>query len=151
MVYILGFTYFLAGFNNLILTGINVDRKNRILSLFWFVAALSNIVLNILLIPIFKIPGAAFATLISYFLLTVLYLIYSAKYLGIKYEYTRLAMISSFSATLYAVFSTVESGSLTAFLTKILFVLFFVLTLYGTGYINKDEIRRFYLTIRGKR
>ena len=151
MVYILAFSYFLAGFNNLILTGINIQKKNRIVGIFWFFAAVLNIILNYLFIPVFKVPGAAFATLISYLLMTVCYLIYSGKFLKIRYEYTRLLMITSFSAALYSFFSTIESGSLTSFITKILLTIFFIFTLFGTGFLKKEEIRRFYLTLRGKR
>src|SRR4030067_3354877 len=61
-----------AGASQVLCTGINIVRKTKYLALFSMIAALSNIVLNAILIPPFGFMGAAVATAISYWFLCLL-------------------------------------------------------------------------------
>lgn len=58
-----------------------LEKKTKLIGSIWIIAAVLNIGLNIALIPIFGILGAALVTLISYTIAYLLFLFYSRKYL----------------------------------------------------------------------
>ncbi len=61
------------------LPGITIKKKTHIILFINLVAAIFNIFLNILLIPVLGILGAAFATTFGYFIGFLLYIFYSQK------------------------------------------------------------------------
>ncbi len=71
----------LAGLCIIISQVIILEKKTKIIGSIWIIAAIINFVINLTIIPLFGILGAAFATLISYTAVLVLFLIYSRKYL----------------------------------------------------------------------
>jgi len=84
---------------NLVLTASNQQKKN-----FWITlsGAIVNIVLNLILIPKYSLYGAAIATLITFLLMFILYLISTAKFTSISPLNSKVFLVS-FSAVLASV------------------------------------------------
>ncbi|MEI6837758.1 MAG: oligosaccharide flippase family protein [Alcaligenaceae bacterium] len=85
--------YMLKGCYLIMLPGIYFSRKLHMQSAIEWVAAITNIGLNIWLIPDFGIVGAAIATFISYLLLPILAWSVARVYLRVDYEWSRIIKI----------------------------------------------------------
>jgi O-antigen/teichoic acid export membrane protein len=81
--------------------GISLLRKSYFSPIIVAVAALSNILLNALLIPRMGMTGAAIATLISYIIISILRYVVSDKLLHIDYEWGRVAKIGILVAIIF--------------------------------------------------
>jgi O-antigen/teichoic acid export membrane protein len=71
------------------------QKKTVLIPVITGIAALINIFLNFMLIPYFGMIGAAWATVVSYFIMFVLVLVISQKMYFIPYEIKRLALITA--------------------------------------------------------
>ena len=88
--------YMIKGCYLIFLPGIYFAKKLGLQSILEWIAAVLNIVLNIILIPSFGILGAAFATFLSYLSLPILAWFTARKYLVVNYEWSRIATGSLF-------------------------------------------------------
>lgn len=81
------FSYFLNGLGEFYSLGIHIKNKSIVDSYILGAGAGFNILLNIVLIPILGIMGAAFATVVSYFIMNILFFLIGKRYLdlGLKY------------------------------------------------------------------
>jgi O-antigen/teichoic acid export membrane protein len=95
--------YALKGCYLIILPGIFFAEKLYLQSIVEWVTAVMNIVLNLWLIPIHGIVGAAMATFFSYLTLPILAWMVSRYYLEVDYQWKRL-MLASVVITFTAVF-----------------------------------------------
>jgi O-antigen/teichoic acid export membrane protein len=68
-------------------TGISLAKKTIYLVYITLFISVVNILLNYILIPIYTVNGASFATMISYLLLTFIYTIVSQKFFYLNYDY----------------------------------------------------------------
>jgi O-antigen/teichoic acid export membrane protein len=101
IVPIIAFSYVLHGLLNFFSKGFVMAKKSWHGSLSVLIAAIVNIGLNFILIPIWGIIGAALATLISYFVWNALYLYYSSKFYKLHFDLVKLAWITVIGAGLY--------------------------------------------------
>lgn len=85
--------YLFNGFYVVFSAGIYIEEKSIYAPIVAGAGAVTNIVSNLLLIPVFGIIGAAFATLISYAVMALGYFIVTQKYYKIDYEYKRLVKL----------------------------------------------------------
>ena len=83
--------------------GIILKKKSWTLTLIMFFSLLINIVLNLKLVPLFGINGAAYATLISYFLWSVLKIYFSKKYYQLNFELINLSVITIITILFYLI------------------------------------------------
>ncbi len=83
--------YMLKGAYLIILPGIYFAKKLHWQSAVEWIAAIANIGLNLLLIPVFGIVGAAVATLVSYALMTTLAWMVARHYLAVQYHWRQIA------------------------------------------------------------
>jgi len=76
---------------------LSLKKKTIILGVVWFIAAILNIILNIILIPQFGILGAAIATLLGYLFATTVTCYYSCKEIQfeIDWKFISKSIISS--------------------------------------------------------
>ncbi len=88
-------SYMLKGCYLIVLPGIYYAEKLHWQSVVDWVAAIVNIAMNLWLIPIYGIVGAAVATFISYLVLTVLAWVVARKYLSVDYEWRRVALATT--------------------------------------------------------
>lgn len=79
-----------SGTTQVTVIGISLEKKTLHLSIATWGTAVVNFVFNFILIPKYGASGAALATLISYFFLTVYYLVCSQKLHPIPLEYGKL-------------------------------------------------------------
>jgi len=134
--------YIFTGWVTLLMPGIFIEKKTQYLPLVTGAAAVSNIVTNFLLIPLFGIMGAALATLVSYFINAVGMYRVSQKFYPITYEAKRLLNVSLVfvmcgGAAYYLLFfSEAEIGAV----SKLIIIVSFPILLLMSGFMRKDEI-----------
>jgi len=87
--------YIFNGFYTNFIVGIYVEKRTRLLPVITGVAALSNIIGNLIMIPIFGIAGAAWATFISYALMAVMIYRMTQPFYPMQYEWGRIGKIAS--------------------------------------------------------
>jgi O-antigen/teichoic acid export membrane protein len=93
IVPIILFAYLFNGMYAIFTAGIYIKEKSQYVPLITGIGAATNIGVNILLIPILGIMGAAFATFASYFVLAAGMYIVTQKFYKIDYEYGRIVKI----------------------------------------------------------
>jgi O-antigen/teichoic acid export membrane protein len=76
----------LFGIYNIIINVIVLNKKTKIIGIIWVIAAVLNIIFNLVMIPYFGILGAAVATLIAYSIAFLISVFYSAKYFRFDFE-----------------------------------------------------------------
>jgi O-antigen/teichoic acid export membrane protein len=106
------------------------------------IAAISNICLNIILIPRFEMIGAGLATAISCGFCFIFVYYFSNKLFPIRYEYGRIFKICLL-ATLIYVFSLFipDWGMIVKFLIKSLLIGAYLIGLVICGFVTQEEIR----------
>lgn len=87
LVFFIVLGYFFLGIYQIFVYIIAFYKKTYILLIYFILIALTNIILNFLLIPLLKLNGAAVATLISYFLLMAITIIMTRRWFKINFEY----------------------------------------------------------------
>ncbi|MDA8442928.1 MAG: oligosaccharide flippase family protein [Peptococcaceae bacterium] len=87
IVPIVVFSYFLSGLGEFYSLGIHIQNKSIVESYILAVGAAINVVLNVVLIPRLGIMGAAYATVLSYLAMNVLYYFIGKKYLELDLHY----------------------------------------------------------------
>ena len=131
--------------------GIYIKEKMYAFPIATGVAALANVTINLWLIPIWGIMGAAFATLVSYVVMCAILYYYTQKYYYIQYEYrkvfTILGMIFAAGGIYYYL---LFSGNL-HFVYKIIILFGFLLSLLIFRVIEKKEIVTTYKMLLGKK
>jgi len=80
---------FFLGMNNILNAGLYLEKKTRIILAIMLSAVTINIVMNLLLLPVYGIMGSAVATLTACMAATILTVIFSFRHLTIKIN-TRL-------------------------------------------------------------
>ena len=98
---ILMFGYIFLALYHLQMPPIFYYNKTSMLPFFRFVGAISNIILNFLLIPRWGIHGAAFATSLSYLIMTLPMFIYTNNFFKINYNWNLLIVYSLLSILSY--------------------------------------------------
>jgi O-antigen/teichoic acid export membrane protein len=122
--------------------GLIINKKTKVISLINIVSAISNILLNILLIPFMGIKGAALATLISSVLLFLLYLYNGQKYYKIPYEWKKV--LGAFFAVIIIIFITniLNNHIVLNFLIKLMLLVTCII-LMMVLFIGKMNFRKF--------
>jgi O-antigen/teichoic acid export membrane protein len=72
--------------------GLSIEKRTQLFSVAAWITAAINLVLNLILIPLFKANGAAIASLVSYMSLTGLYLFWTQKLHPIPLEKPKLLL-----------------------------------------------------------
>ncbi len=81
---ILGCSYLLLSLTHVYSSNLLIIKKTKLLSVLVLISTLSNIILNILLVPKYGINGAAISTLIATVLFLILVMIYAFIYVRIQ-------------------------------------------------------------------
>ncbi len=137
----IAFSYLLFGARILFVGVLAAEKKTKIIAYSSIAGALLNIVANIVLIPVWGITGAAFATLLSYFFIVVITFLPQQKIYFINWDWKRAAKASICAAVIYAasLFTYVSDIYLSIGL-KLLFFFAYPLLLYLWGFFQKSEI-----------
>ena len=139
----IAFSYLLHGLLNFVSKGITMSKKSWAASFSVIVAAFSNIIFNIILIPKWGIIGAAIATLISYAIWNSLYIYYSARFYQLYFDLKRLLHITVVGASLYGVSFLIANTPhvILNVLIKILILLGYPFIFFFTGFFTDKEKR----------
>lgn len=129
----------LFGTTQITMLGISIEKKTNIFSIITWTTAIINVILNLILIPLFQALGAAVATLLSYLFLTIFYLYWSQKIHPIPIEYKKIEYSSCiiFITTFLLFFINDISWSIGIFLIKVIFILICVFFAYRIKLIPK--------------
>jgi len=100
---LLSLTFVITGIRYMVTLGFHYSRKTKYEAAIVIFGSVLNIILNILLIPIFSFVGSALAMLLSIIAITGISYYYSAKYYPVPYEIKRLAQIIGLAIILYLI------------------------------------------------
>ena len=110
VVPLVAFCYVQHGLGNIVGKGVLMRRKSAHLSAFVLIAAVTNVVGNVLLIPWLGMLGAAWATLLSYIVWNSLKVYYSARFYGLHFRLKDLAMMTGWGFALYLLHSMLPAS-----------------------------------------
>jgi O-antigen/teichoic acid export membrane protein len=111
VVPIVALAYIFQGTNRFFLAGTYIAKKTMRLSFVGIASATANFGLNLALIPRFGMLGAAWATAISFFLMSTLALLVSQRAYPIPYAFSRISMLFLLAALVYFLSATVALPS----------------------------------------
>lgn len=139
---VLGGYYFNGVFNNFA-AGFHITKKTDYLPVAIGVAAILNVVLNILLIPSMDIYGSVLATFISYLVSALILLGFSGRVYKIEYEWGRVLLLIVFTSIMYytGVCFAGSFGVGGGFVVKLFVIILFVLILFLTKFFTKAEVK----------
>ncbi|MCX6553451.1 MAG: polysaccharide biosynthesis C-terminal domain-containing protein [Candidatus Aminicenantes bacterium] len=127
--------------------GLYIEEKTKYFPYITGAGALVNVAVNLLLIPILGIVGAALATLASYLVMAVAIFVCAQRFYKIKYEYGKLlkilgavlaALVLYYYGYYHAMLTLAYKGGL---------LLAFVAALLALGVVEKKEIFRLVKTL----
>lgn len=120
--------------------GLNITKKTVHVGWTTTLAAVSSIVLNIVLIPPFGIIGAAVATFCAYLVAASLVYIVSQRHYPIKYELVKVAKIVLLCAAVIGLAQSLPmSGTCTAVLVKLSLVFFHLFLAFTLNIFDAQE------------
>ena len=102
--------YALNGVYYCISPSVHIGGKTKYLPPLTALGAISNIVLNLILIPLFGILGAAWATVFSFFVLTAGVAVVGQRAHPVAYDYSRLLKIVVCGVAVYALSLSISFG-----------------------------------------
>jgi O-antigen/teichoic acid export membrane protein len=121
--------------------GIYIEEKTKYLPFVTGLGAAVNIVVNYVLIPVYGIMGAALATLISYFVLTIGLFFVSQKFYKINYEYSVIFRIFFACIILGSIYYYLYTNDQVNFFIKLIFLVGFLVMLYLFRVIKISELK----------
>ncbi len=143
LIPILGFAVLFDLMKNVASIGINITKKTKTTAVIIGVAALLNIGLNILLIPVFNTFGAALATVLSQFLVFVFIYRYAQKYYPVPYEILKIAKMIILAILFIVTVIFINNWSLTIrIVVKSCLLISFPISLYFFNFYEEIELIR---------
>jgi O-antigen/teichoic acid export membrane protein len=142
VVPIVALTGLCEGFRYVVTVGIAFQKRPIIRSGAMGVAAVVNVVLNILLIPRHGMVGAAWAMLAGFVTMIVIEFVVSRRFYPIPYQYGRLAKLVGVVTVLYAATGLVPSGASLAVMAEktALLLVGYPLLLWITRFFEPAEL-----------
>lgn len=139
--------YVLYGIYVNLTVGIYLEKRTILLPFVTGGSALVCILVNLWLIPLFGMYGAATASVSAYAVMVIGLYWVGRKYYPIPYEYIRLLKVIFVCAGLYA--THVFIGS--TWLGEIVLIIAYPVTLFATGFFNAEEVAfaKRYLRLHG--
>lgn len=128
--------------------GISIAKKTEVFVWINIFGAIINIILNYLLIPIFGIRGAAFATMMGNFIAFLSNIIIGQKYYRIPYQWLRLLGAAAFSVFVVIMISILPYDQPIRWPIIILALIIFPLIAIRTGLVDHTEMMVFVELLR---
>lgn len=121
--------------------GISLERKTRLFALAAWITAAVNVCLNVLFIPRWGALGAAFATFLSYVLLTTLYLVWSQKLHPIPLEKRNLSYCVGLTVlVLVLAGSSMFTAPVSSILAKVTLLALMLAGAFALGILNLRSV-----------
>ena len=131
-----------------VIMGLHVNKKTKIIGTLIIIAGIANLGLNLLLIPIWGIYGAAWASLFAQLLLFAAVYHFAQKSYKVNYELGKLLLIIIVGASLYGLSLLLNNMNLwTAFGLKFIILLSYPLWFLVFPFfeqVEKDSIKGFF-------
>jgi O-antigen/teichoic acid export membrane protein len=141
IVPIILFSYVWTGVYYISNAGIFIENKTKYLPYISGAGAAVNVGMNIVLIPVYGIFGAAYATLGAYFTMAILSYLITQRVYPIVYEYLRLLKVGLASATVIILwYSGIFLDILPELLAEGLLVILFLAQLFVYRFFSKGEL-----------
>src|SRR3989339_538422 len=136
--------YFLNGMYNNFAAGFHIVKKTDYLPLSIGAAALTNIALNFILVPIFDYWGAAYAMLGAYAVAAVILYTFLRKVYPMKYEFSKVITIIGVMLVLYFTTTWITNYFTIwlSFAIRIFSMALFVVILRLFGFFTNEEMRK---------
>jgi O-antigen/teichoic acid export membrane protein len=130
-------SYFFYGIYVYFTLGVYIEKKNKWIGLITFSGAVVNVAVNLLLLPVLGIWGAALATLAAYGTMALGMYLYNQAIYYVRLPFFRIIRLLILLA-LYLIFPYLfpESG----FFVKLFLLAVFPPLLYFTGVINRENM-----------
>jgi O-antigen/teichoic acid export membrane protein len=140
---IIALAYTVDGYYYMSVNGIFYSKKTQVLALTTGITAVTDIILNAILIPRFGMYGAAIATTAAYTVLFILTYIVSQRYYYIKWHWNVIIInVILVGATYY--FGTLGPANLwTNFAYKILIYISYVAALFFLKILSYDKLKHY--------
>ncbi|HAF31114.1 MAG TPA: hypothetical protein DCG75_18915 [Bacteroidales bacterium] len=123
--------------------GLHFAKKTKYNATIVLFAAILNFGLNLILVPIYGIYGAAIATIISWIVMSTAFYKYSFKFYKIRYEISKIVILVAISAGLYMIsLLFIHVNFYLKILLKIILIGSFPLILRLFGFYEIIEIER---------
>ncbi|MBZ0179721.1 MAG: polysaccharide biosynthesis C-terminal domain-containing protein [Melioribacteraceae bacterium] len=134
------FAYLLHGMYINFQAGIYIEEKTKYFPLITGAGAVVNILVNLWLIPILGLMGAALATLASYLLMALLLFNVVQKFFYIKYEYKKILLTLMLTSLVIIGFYLLFYNNSADLIYRLLILLGFSVLIFTLKIINKDEL-----------
>lgn len=139
--------YICYGWHLNFLVGVFLKEKTHYLAYITGLSAIINILGNVWLIPRFRLMGAAYATLLSYFSMMVLLYLPSQHLYPISYEWRKILTISLLTGLVYLLFRYLPFPH--EEVMKVCLIAIFFLVLYYSGFFETQEIKKLESLVKG--
>lgn len=134
----IAFAHVFFGMMDLFGRGILMAKKTLAFSIIYALGAFVNILLNIILIPIYGILGAAYATLVAYIFISIISAVLSAKFYGQSFEWNKILIISIVAIVIYYFSAVILEINIYTILLKIGMIIVYLVFAYFF-LINRHE------------
>lgn len=136
--------YIFSGIGTNLNAGIQIEKKTMYLLPTSMSGSVSNIAMNFLLIPVFGIMGAAYATTIGYGMVALTLYFVAQHFYYIEYEFVRIAKLGgSVAAALIASFLLGDDLPIRAGIFMVWFAGLFVMGFFTRGEV--ERVRRLFV------
>ncbi len=143
IVPVLSFSMLFTMLRDVAFTGLNIKKKTRIIALLILSAAILNILLNTLFIPVWKFYGASIATTLSQIIFFISVYYFAQKHYPVPYEIKKVMLMVMTGICIYAAGFLLNSCPLALrLIVKMLFILSFPLILYLFRFYEAIELER---------
>lgn len=131
--------YLFNGFYVNFIAGLYIKEKSTSVPIITGIGAVTNVVSNIILIPMLNITGAAISTLISYVVMATGLFIFSRKIYRVDYEFSKIGRIFLAVAIIGSIYYYLLNTDAMTFLIQIGLTLGFFILILIFGVIDKRE------------
>ncbi len=140
-------SYLLYGQVEFYTFGIYIKNKTYLDSLTITIGGIINIILNILWVRKYGMYGAAFSTIISYIIMSIVYVFISNRLYYLKFNFSKMMKLFTSGIVIYLLYLMISVQNLSIFLETVvgnimILVYFYIIYNY---FIDKEEIKSFIL------
>ena len=128
--------YIMLGLYLIFLPGIYLKKKTKFVPLFTGVGAVTNIIGNLLLIPLWGMMGAAWATFLGYLVMALVLYVTVKRFYPVPYQFGRAAKVVCISVLTFGAWKWFGQS---VSLRILLLLVGFPLGLALTGFFTRDE------------
>jgi len=149
VVPLISLAFVFRGMHQILSIGLHCVKKTIYNAYIVVGAAVLHFVLNIILIPIYDIYGAAAATIISASLMSYLYYYYSQKFYYVNYEITRMIKIITAGLFLYCItLFTIQLNVYINMIIKVALLFLYPFILYFINFYQQSELNQIKKSIK---